>query len=83
MSGRKFEMHHYRQALLRMRQGDSDRDLARSRLMGRRSAAALRSLAEERGWRPALIRHRIEHRIRFLNLLQTTVSIKPRCPAQE
>lgn len=43
-------MHHYRQALLRMRQGDSDRDLARSRLMGRRSAAALRALAEERSW---------------------------------
>jgi transposase len=43
-------MHHYRQALLRMCQGDSDRDLARSRVMGRRSAAALRTLAEERGW---------------------------------
>ena len=43
-------MHHYRQALLRMRQGDSDRDIAKSRLMGRRSAAALRHLAGDHGW---------------------------------
>ncbi len=43
-------MHHYRQALLRMRQGDSDRDVARSGLMGRRTAASLRILASERGW---------------------------------
>ncbi len=39
MSRRKIEMHHYRQALLRMRQGDSDRDIAKSGLMGRRTAA--------------------------------------------
>ena len=50
MSKRKIEMHHYRQALLRMRQGDSDRDIARSGLMGRRTAASLRTLANERGW---------------------------------
>jgi len=50
MSRRKFEMHHYRQALMRMRQGDSDRDIARSRLMGRRSAAAFRAMAVDRGW---------------------------------
>lgn len=36
MSKRRFEMHHYRQALARMRRGDSDRDIARSRLMGRK-----------------------------------------------
>lgn len=45
MSRRKIEMHHYRQALMRMRQGDSDRDIAKSGLMGRRTAAALRTLA--------------------------------------
>ena len=33
MSRRKFEMHHYRQVLMRMRQGDSDRDIAKSGLM--------------------------------------------------
>jgi hypothetical protein len=43
-------VHHYRQALLRMRQGDSDRDIAKSGLMGRRTAANLRTLAGERGW---------------------------------
>lgn len=43
-------MHHYRQALMRMRQGDSDRDLAKSGLMGRRTAAALRTLASDQGW---------------------------------
>jgi transposase len=50
MSRRKIEMHHYRQALMRMRQGDSDRELAKSRLMGRRVAANLRALAEAEGW---------------------------------
>ena len=50
MSRRKIEMHHYRQALMRMRQGDSDRDIAKSGLMGRRTAAALRTLACARGW---------------------------------
>ena len=43
-------MHHYRQALLRMRQGDSDRDLAAARVMGRPKAAQWRRLATERGW---------------------------------
>lgn len=43
-------MHHYRQALMRMRQGDSDRDIGRSRLMSRKKAAALRNLAIERNW---------------------------------
>ena len=50
MSRRKIEMHHYRQALLRMRQGDSDRDIAKSGLMGRRTVANLRMLASERDW---------------------------------
>lgn len=50
MSKRRFEMYHYRQALVRMRQGDSDRDLARARLMGRKKAAQLRELAMKQGW---------------------------------
>lgn len=50
MSKRRFEMYHYRQALVRMRQGDSDRDIARSRLMGRKKAAHLRVLAAAHGW---------------------------------
>lgn len=43
-------MHHYRQVLVRLRQGDSDRDIARSRLMGRPKVAALRALAAAHGW---------------------------------
>ena len=43
-------MFQYRQVLVRLRQGDTDRDLARSGLMGRRKVGALRALAEERGW---------------------------------
>ncbi len=43
-------MHHYRQALLRMRQGDSDRDIAAARVMRRPKAAQWRRIAGERGW---------------------------------
>lgn len=43
-------MHHYRQVLVRLRQGDTDREIARARLMGRPKAAAFRALAAERGW---------------------------------
>ena len=43
-------MHHYRQALLRMRQGDSDRDIAAARVMGRPKAAQWRRIATEQGW---------------------------------
>jgi transposase len=43
-------MFQYRRVLVRMRQGDSDRDIARARLMGRRKAGELREVAWERGW---------------------------------
>ncbi len=41
----RFKKHHYRQALLRMRQGDSDRDIAAARVMGRPMAASWRRIA--------------------------------------
>ena len=50
MSKRSFEMYQYRQVLLRMRQGDSDREIARAGLMGRPKSAAVRALAISRGW---------------------------------
>ncbi len=50
MARRRFEMFHYRQALVRMRQGDSDRQIATARIMGRRLAARLRELAAEHNW---------------------------------
>jgi hypothetical protein len=37
VDNRRFEVFEYRQVLARMRQGDSDRDIARAGLMGRRS----------------------------------------------
>lgn len=50
MGRRRIEMHQYRHVLVRMRHGDSDRELARSRYMGLRKLAALRTLAEQHGW---------------------------------
>lgn len=50
MSRRKFEMYQYRQVLVRMRQGDSDRDIARSKTMGRKKIAAVRDIATRSGW---------------------------------
>jgi len=50
MSKRSFEMYQYRQVLLRMRQGDSDREIARSALMGRPKSGAVRAVALARGW---------------------------------
>ena len=43
-------MFQYRAVLVRLRQGDSDRDIARARLMGRPKVAALRVLADQHGW---------------------------------
>ena len=43
-------MYQYRQVLARMRQGEADREIARTRLMGRAKAARLRALAAQQGW---------------------------------
>lgn len=43
-------MHHYRQALVRMRQGESDRQIHAAGLMGRRTAGNLRKHALSEGW---------------------------------
>lgn len=50
MARRSIEMYEYRQALMRMRQGDSEREIARSKLMGRSKAARFRELAQAQGW---------------------------------
>jgi transposase len=48
-------MFEYRQVLVRLRQGDTDRGIARSGLMGRRKAGEVREMALARGWlEPAL-----------------------------
>jgi len=43
-------MHEYRQVLLRLRAGESDREIARVGWMGRRKVAALRVIAVTHGW---------------------------------
>lgn len=43
-------MYQYRQVLLRLRAGESDREIARDGLMGRRKIAALREIAATHGW---------------------------------
>lgn len=43
-------MYQYRQVLVRLRQGDSDRDIARSGLMGRRKLRQFRQRAMDFGW---------------------------------
>lgn len=43
-------MYQYLQALVRMRQGDSDRDIARDGLMGRKKLKQVRAASAERGW---------------------------------
>ena len=50
MTNRRFEMYLYRQILVRMRQGDSDREIARSGIMGRKKVAQVREVAAARGW---------------------------------
>lgn len=55
MSNRRFEVFHYRQALLQMRQGLSDRAISQSGLMGRRKAADLRVRATQEGWLDASV----------------------------
>jgi transposase len=50
MANRRFEMHQYRHILVRMRLGETDRQIARAGLMGRPKAAAVRRQAQIQGW---------------------------------
>lgn len=50
MSNRRFEMYEYRHALVRMRLGESDRQITKTGLMGRRKLAHVRLTAESQGW---------------------------------
>lgn len=47
---RRFEVYHYRQILLHMRQGTSNRGFKSSRLIGRAKAKKVRAIAEKEGW---------------------------------
>jgi len=43
-------MFQYRQVLVRLRRGESDREIARGKYMGRRKLAVLREVAQRAGW---------------------------------
>ena len=43
-------MYEYRQVIHRIRQGQSDRAIAKMKLMGRLKCASVRSIAKEKGW---------------------------------
>jgi transposase len=50
MANRRIEMHQYRQVIHRMRQGQSDRAIAKTKLMGRLKCGQVRAIARENGW---------------------------------
>ncbi len=50
MANRRFEMFQYQQILFHMRSGESDRDLARTGVVGRRKAGEIRKQATAQGW---------------------------------
>ncbi len=50
MANRRFEMHQYRNVLVRMRLGESNRKIAKAGLMGRAKASSFRELAVQNGW---------------------------------
>jgi len=50
MANRRIEMHQYRQVIHRLRLGQSDRAIAKTKLIGRAKCAVLRSIATRKGW---------------------------------
>ena len=50
MADRRFEMYEFRQVLSRLRLNESSRAIARSGLMGRKKAEALRQVATDQEW---------------------------------
>jgi len=50
MSNRRFEMYDYRHVIHRMRMGETDREIARTKIIGRAKCARVRSIAGQNGW---------------------------------
>ena len=50
MSNRRFEMYIYRQIILQMRMGDSDRAIAKTGLSGRKKNKWIRLISNKKGW---------------------------------
>jgi transposase len=50
MANRRFEMYEIRQIIVRLRLGESDREVARAQAVGRKTVAAVRQRAQAQGW---------------------------------
>ena len=50
MANQRFEMYEYRQVIVHMLLGESDRGIAMTGLMGRKKARGVRDLASTRSW---------------------------------
>ena len=50
MGNRRFDMHEYRQIIVRLRQGDSVRRITRDGCAGRKKVREIRQIAQSRGW---------------------------------
>ena len=50
MANRKFAMYQYRHIIFQMRQGESDRQIAKLQLAGRTKCQSIRALAKQHGW---------------------------------
>lgn len=50
MSNRRFEMYDYRQIIHRIRMGQTDREIARTKIIGRVKCGQIRAMALEKGW---------------------------------
>lgn len=50
MANKAFEMYEYRQIIIQMKLGESDRAIAERKLAGRRKCQELRKIATEQGW---------------------------------
>ena len=50
MANRRFEMYQYRQVLVRMRMGESNRAIADSGVAGRNKIKAIKRIAQKQGW---------------------------------
>src|SRR5574344_1681073 len=50
MSNRRFEMYDYRQIIHRIRMGQTDREIARTKIIGRAKCSQIRAIARDKGW---------------------------------
>ena len=50
MSNRRFEMYDYRQIIHRIRMGQTDREIARTKIIGKAKCGQISAIAQDQGW---------------------------------